>query len=167
MSTGVVHRFHTPIHRGEQAGRTKNHQRVDQQRQHGQLHFPGFHFFAEVFRSPSNHQPGQKDTHDEINHEIDQSHADSAPDAVEPHAGQRRQPRQRIQAVVHGIDGTVRSVGGQRRPGGSGAGAKPQFLPLQIPQRIIHRQVGDERRCDGATTPFDTGICNLERPFRL
>ena len=131
---------------GEQAGRAEDHERVDQQGQHGQLHLAGLDLLAEVLRRSADHQPGQEDADDQVDEQVDQADADAAEDAVEPHAGQRRQPGERVEAVVHAVDRAVRRDGRHRRPGRRRPTVpKRSSLPSRLPSRLVDRQAGEGR----------------------
>ena len=107
---------------------------MDQQREHGQLHLAGFDLLAQVLGRASDHQPGDEHADDQVQQQVDHAHALAAEDAVEPHAGQRRQAGQRIEAVVGAVDGAAgdrRGHGGERRAGG---GAETQLLAFQVAQ---------------------------------
>ena len=115
---------------------------MDQQGQHGQLHLAGFDLLAQVLRRAADHQAGEEDADDQVDQQVDQADAHAAADAVEPHAGQRREAGQRVEAVVHAVDRAVGRVRGQRGPGGAGRRAEAQFFAFQVAQRLIDRQAG-------------------------
>ena len=109
---------------------------MDEQGEHGQLHLAGLDLLAQVFRRAADHQPGQEHADDQVNEHVDEADALAAEDAVEPHAGERRQAGQRIEAVVHAVDRAARHGRRHRREGRPGRGAEAQFLAFEIAQLV-------------------------------
>ena len=103
-------------------------------------------------------RPGQEDADDQVDQHVDQADALAAEDAVEPHAGQRRQAGQRIEAVVHAVDRAAGDGGGDGREGRAGRGAEAQLLAFEVAQLLIDRQAGnggDRLRCGSSRGILD------------
>ncbi len=107
---------------------------MDEQGEHGQLHLAGLDLLAEILRRAADHQAGQEDADDQVDEQVDEADALAAEDAVEPHAGERRQAGQRVEAVVHAVDRTAGHRRGDGREGRAGRGAETQFLAFEVAQ---------------------------------
>ena len=119
---------------------------MDQQGDHGELHFAGFDLLAEVFGRPPDHQARDEHADNQVDQHVDHAHPFAAEDAVQPHARQGRDSRQRIEAVVHAVHRPAGDAGRRGGKGRSGRRAEPQFLALQVAQRLIDGQRGSETR---------------------
>ena len=64
--------------------------RMNQQRNHRQLHFARRDLFAEILGCASDHEPGDEHADDQIQQQVNHAYALAAVDAVEPHAGLSR-----------------------------------------------------------------------------
>ncbi len=143
MCPGIVGRLGAPIEGRKQAGRSQNHDRVDQEGQHGELHLAGLDLLAEILGRPPDHQSRQKHAHNQVDEQVDHAHPLAAEDAVEPHARQGRDAGQRIQAVVHAVDRTAGDGGRDCRIGRAGRGAEAQLFPFEVPQLLIDGKAGN------------------------
>ena len=100
---------------------------------------------AHVFGRSADHEARKEHADDEVNQQVDEPHADAAPDAVEPHPGQWDQPDDRVETVVHAVHGAVGGVRCQRRPGSARRRPETEFLSFQVPQGLIHGKAGHRR----------------------
>ncbi len=118
-----------------------------EQGEHGQFHLARLDLLAEILRRAADHQAGQEHADDEVDEQVHQADALAAEDAVEPHAGKRRQTGQRIEAVVHAVDRAARHRRGHGRERRPRRGAETQLLAFEVAQlRLIdgqRRQGGD------------------------
>ena len=64
MGTGVGKTRQANGDHGGHGTEAEDGKRQDQQRQHGELHFPGFDLLAEIIRGASHHETGDEDRED-------------------------------------------------------------------------------------------------------
>ena len=89
MRPRVALRLRAPCRGGKQTGRSEDHDRVNEQRDHRELHFPRAHFQAQVFRCTADHLARDEHTDDKEQEQVDHAHALAAEHAIEPHADHR------------------------------------------------------------------------------
>ena len=141
----------------------------EQAPQHGQFHLAGLDLLTQILRSSPHHQAGEKDADDQVNEHVDQSHAFAAKDAIEHHAGHRRDPRQRIQAVVHAIDRAAGDGRGHCRKGGACGRPEAQLFPFEVAQSLLvdgqRRNGGDDFLLRSAWTSTVDAPCAVNAGF--
>ena len=150
VRAGIALRLDPPVGGRKQAAGSKNHQRVNQQRDHRQFHFARTDFLAQVFGCPPHHLAGQENSDDQEQQQVDHADALAAVYAVDPHSHHRRQRGDRIETVVLAINRAAGHVHRHRREGGAGRRSKTQLLAFQVAQVLIDRQPGNRRDCQRA-----------------
>ena len=150
MRAVVVEAVEPCLQHHGRAGESEHQQRVDQDRQHRELHLAGLDLLAEIFGRAAHHQAG----HEHRDHGDDQDavepRADAARrDAAHQHVEHRHEPAERRQAVVHGDDraraGAGRAGAEQRRQGL----AEAQLLAFEIAGRAVDPERGQDRVAEG------------------
>ena len=100
-------------HRG--GGEAEHDERVDQHREHRELHLARLDLLAEIFGRASDHQAGDEDRDDGDDEEAVEPRADAArPDAAGQDVEQRHEAAERRQRIVHRDDGAGAGAGGRR-----------------------------------------------------
>ena len=136
--------------RGER-GKTKDHQRQDRDRQHGELYFAALDLLPEIFGRPSDHQAGDEDRDDREQQEAVEARADAADDDfAEIHVEHRDEASDRGEAVMHRIDRAARCGRGHGREQRRGSRAEPHFLALHI----AHGGIDAQRMMDRVASAF-------------
>ena len=127
----------------------------------GHLHFMDFDFFAEIFRCPANHQPGNKDRHDGKEQHAVEAGANAAEDHfAQLHQNQRNHAAERGKGVVHGVNRAAR-CGRCYCSKQSGVGdAETRFLAFHVAERGIDTQMRQQwiallLEVDGGTSQDD------------
>ena len=138
---GIVDRLRAPGgDHGKQSGATKDEQRMRDEADCGQEHLAGFDPLAHVFRSAPDHHPGEEHRDDDVDEHIDHARTHGAEGRVEPHAGQRGEASERVEAVVHRADRAVAGRGGQHRPERTGARPETNLLAFEVACRLLDRE---------------------------
>ena len=144
----------------------EHHKRIDEHRQHRELHLAHLDLLAEVLGRAADHQPGDKDRDDGNDEKAVKSSADAAwPNAAGQKVEHRDEPGERRQRVEHRVDragaGAARRRGEQNRH----RLAEANLLALEIACRGVHaerrqnrvscslRPVGDTDRRRGEKRP--------------
>src|SRR5271154_4523887 len=117
---------------------------MDQQSYHRELNLACANFFTQVLGRASYHLPGQENADDQEQEQVDHSNALAAVYAVEPHAPERRERGDRIQAVMLAVHRSAGYIHCGRGEGRTGRGSEAQFFTLKIAEMLV-----DWQSCDG------------------
>ena len=155
VRAGVVHAVERGLQHHRRGREAEHRQRVDQHREHRQLHFARFDLLAEIFRRAADHQPGDEHGDDRDHEKTIEPRADAAwPDAAGEQVEQRHQAAERRQRIVHRVDRA--GAGRRRRRRVHRAQRLPEanLLALEIAGRRVDAQRG-HAQCSRAFRPID------------
>ena len=118
---------------------------MDDDAQRGELHFPAFDLFAQVFRRAPDHQAADEHCQNGVQDHIHQTDALAAEYYVQHHVQQRDHAAQRRQGVVH----IVHRTGGKRgRDGGEHRrlrNAEADLLALHTAHGLVQADIRQRR----------------------
>ena len=98
------------------AREAEHHQRIDQHRQHRELHFAHLDLLAEIFGRAPDHQSGDEHRDDRDDEKAVEPGADAArPDAAGEHVEHRHEAAERRRGIVHRVDRAGAGAGRRRR----------------------------------------------------
>ncbi len=73
---------------------------MNENRQQGELHLPGFHLATEILRRSPHHHAADEDADNNVQKHVDHTDADTAEGDVEPHADHRHESGEGVEAVM-------------------------------------------------------------------
>ena len=128
-------------------GERQDGQREDQHGEHRHLHVEGLDLLAEVFRRPADHQAGDEDGQDDEDEDAVEPGADAAEDHLaEQDVGERDEPAERRERVVHRVHRAAARVGRHGREQRRVRDAEPHLLALHVAAGLTARSPADRRR---------------------
>ena len=150
VRTAVAEAVERRLQENGGADETEHHERVDQHRQHRELHLARLDLLAEIFRRAPDHEAGDEHGDDRDHKEAIEARADAArPDAAGEEVEHRHEPGERRERIEHRVDGAgagaARSGGEQSRHRLSEA----DLLALEIAERRIDPERGQDRIAGG------------------
>ena len=105
MRSTVIQAVEGRLQQHGRAGEAKHDQRIDEHRQHRELHLAHLDFLAEVFGRAADHQSGDEYRDDRDNEKAIKPGADAArPDAAGQNVEHRHEAAERRQRIVHRDD---------------------------------------------------------------
>ena len=158
VRTRVVEAVERGLQQHRDRGEAEHDHRIDQHREHRELHFSGFDLLAEIFGRAPHHQSRDENRDHDDDEETIQPRADAArPDAAGQNVEQRHQAAERGQRIVHRDD----CAGA--RPGRRGREQRVHRLPEAY---LLAFQVAEQKDRPRARSRPSSRRSPTSRPFR-